>query len=420
MSIFIINGQHPLSGEIKVGGAKNAALKIIPAAILSEEPLIISNLPNIEDSKLSLEVFSSLGGEVKNNGETVTLQLSTISQQSLDPHLANKFRASIMFVGPLLARTGEVTFPHPGGCVIGAGTRPIDLFLEGYKCLGAEVTETNNGYHIKAQRLQGNTYFFTKISVTGTEGLMMTAVLAEGTTILKNCASEPEIVELANHLNDCGAKISGAGTSTIIIEGVKKIHGGNFEIMPDRIETGTFAILAAAARSPLTITHCRPDHIEILLTIFRQMGIGFTQGKDWLSINSFPKELPAYSIKTHEYPGFPTDLQSPFTVLMTQAHGSSLIHETIYDRRLLFTDMLTQMGANITMCDPHRVVVQGPTQLHGKSLTSPDLRAGISMMIAGIIAQGTTKIDNIYQIERGYQNIEKRLQAIGVDIKRQD
>lgn len=278
----------------------------------------------------------------------------------------------------------------------------------------------NDGYHLKAQHLQGNSYFFTKISVTGTESLMMTAVLAKGTTVLKNCACEPEIIELANHLNRCGAKISGAGTSTITIEGVTKIHGGNFEIMPDRIETGTFAILAAAARSPLTITHCRPENIEILLTIFKQMGIGFTTGNNWLSINSFPKELPAYSIKTHEYPGFPTDLQSPFTVLMTQAHGSSLIHETIYDRRLLFTDMLTQMGANITMCDPHRVVVQGPTELQGKSLTSPDLRAGISMIIAGIIAQGTTKIDNIYQIERGYQDIEKRLKSIGVDIERID
>jgi UDP-N-acetylglucosamine 1-carboxyvinyltransferase len=420
MSIFIIKGQRPLRGEIKVGGAKNAALKIIPAAILSDEPLVISNLPDIEDTKRSLEVFASLGGEIQLHGDQATLQLKTISKQSLDPHLANKFRASIMFVGPLLARTGEVVFPHPGGCVIGAGTRPIDLFLEGYKCLGAEVSIEDDGYHLKAQRLQGNTYFFTKISVTGTESLMMTAVLAEGTTVLKNCACEPEIFELANHLNRCGAKISGAGTSTITIEGVKKIQGGNFDIMPDRIETGTFAILAAAARSPLSITHCCPDHIEILLTIFKQMGIGFTRGEDWLSINSFPKELPAYSIKTHEYPGFPTDLQSPFTVLMTQAHGSSLIHETIYDRRLLFTDMLTQMGANITMCDPHRVVIQGPTELHGKSLTSPDLRAGISMIIAGIIAQGTTKIDNIYQIERGYQDIEKRLQSIGVDIERAD
>lgn len=421
MATFIINGQRRLGGEIRVGGAKNAALKIIPAALLSSEPITISNLPEIEDTKRSLEVFCSLGGQVETSRQTTTLQLKKVTQPILEPVLANKFRASIMFAGPLLARYGEVSFPHPGGCVIGAGKRPIDLFLEGFKALGAEVLLKDDFYHLKAKRLRGASYFFTRmISVTGTESLMMTAVLAEGVTTLKNCALEPEIVELANYLNSVGAQITGAGTPTITIRGVKKIRGGNFTIIPDRIETGTFAILSAATRSPLTITHCRPEHIQVLLMIFKQMGIGFEIGKDWLKITTFPKKLPAYDIKTHEYPGFPTDLQSPFTVLMTQAHGASLIHETIYDRRLLFTDMLTQMGANITMCDPHRVVIQGPTPLTGKSLTSPDLRAGIAMLIAGMIAEGTTKIDNIYQIERGYERIEERLRGIGVSIKRAD
>lgn len=420
MPSFIINGQRPLSGEIRVGGAKNSALKIIPAALLSSEPLVITNLPDIEDTKRSLEVFISLGGTVEQGRSTATLHLPHLTHAKLDTHLANKFRASIMFVGPLLARTGEATFPHPGGCVIGAGTRPIDLFLDGFKTLGAEISIHKDVYHLKAKRLRGQPYFFTKVTVTGTESLMMTAVLAEGTTILQNCALEPEIVELAEYLNRCGAKISGAGTPTITIRGVKKLKGGKFSIMPDRIETGTFAILAAAARSPLTITHCRPEHVQVLLTIFQQLGIGFTAKRDSLQITSFPKTLRAYDIKTHEYPGFPTDLQSPFTVLMTQAEGASLIHETIYDRRLLFTDMLTQMGANITLCDPHRVVIQGPTPLYGKSLTSPDLRAGISMIIAGIIARGTTRIDNIYQIERGYEHIEKRLRAIGIDIVRSE
>lgn len=229
---------------------------------------------------------------------------------------------------------------------------------------------------------------------------------------------EPEIVALAEHLNNCGAKISGAGTPTITIVGVETLSGGEIEIIPDRIEAGTFAILAAAARAPLTIKRCRPDHLDSLLTIFKKLGIIFEQGQDWLKIIKVPEILPAYNLKTHEYPGFPTDLQSPFTVLMTQATGTSIIHETIYDRRLLFTDMLTQMGANITMCDPHRVVIQGPTVLHGRSLTSPDLRAGISMIIAGTIAQGQTEIDNIYQIERGYEKIDERLKAIGLDIKR--
>lgn len=417
MSLFIIKGQQPLQGHISVGGAKNSALKIIPAILLCQAPVTISNLPDIEDIKRSLEVFSFLGGKIISDKKT-TLHLPSISRHDIDPILANKFRASIMFAGPLLARTGEAVFPHPGGCVIGAGIRPIDLFLEGYKKLGAEITWKNNLYYLKAKKLRGATYFFTPVSVTGTESLMMTAVLAEGITTLKNCAMEPEISELAQFLNKAGAKISGAGTPTITIRGVKKLGGGHFTVIPDRIETGTFAILAAAARSPLTINNCRPDHVESLLTIFSKLGIGYTSGKDYLKITTFPKKLQAYNLKTHEYPGFPTDLQSPFTVLMTQAEGSSLIHETIYDRRLLFTDMLTQMGANITMCDPHRVVVQGPTPLHGRSLTSPDLRAGISMIIAGIIAAGTTKIDNIYQIERGYEHIENRLKNIGVHITR--
>ncbi len=418
MSFFIIKGQQRIRGSIAVGGAKNSAIKIIPAAILCNKPITVSNLPEIEDVKRSLEVFSTLGGTVTRGTKHATLSIPKITRHDLDQKLANQFRASIMFVGPLLARTGKAIFPHPGGCVIGAGTRPIDLFLDGYKALGAKITLKNNLYYLEAKKLHGATYFFTKVSVTGTESMMMTAVLAKGITTLQNCAMEPEIVELANFLNKAGAKISGAGTPNIIITGVKEIQGGHFEVIPDRIETGTFAILAAATRSPLTITNCRPNHIESLLTIFTKLGIGYTAGSNYLKITSFPKKLQAYSIQTHEYPGFPTDLQSPFTVLMTQAEGSSLIHETIYDRRLLFTDMLTQMGANITMADPHRVVVQGPTPLHGRSLTSPDLRAGISMIIAGIIAKGITKIDNIYQVERGYEHIEERLKKIGVNIKR--
>ncbi len=418
MPKFIIQGQKPLAGEIRVGGAKNAALKIIPAALLSSEPMTILNVPDIEDINRLVEIFEDLGGSVKRRSGRIDLAMPRLSKHGLDPDFANKLRASIMFVGPLLARTGQAVFPHPGGCVIGAGMRPIDLFLDGFSKLGAEIKFIGNAYHLKAKRLTGCSYFFTKVTVTGTESLMMTATLAEGTTVLKNCAMEPEIAALADYLNRCGAKISGAGTPTITIKGVKKIGAGIFRIIPDRIETGTFAILAAAARAKLHITDCNPEHIESLLSIFSKLGIGYKAGKDFLTLTRFPKVLPAYNLKTHEYPGFPTDLQSPFTVLMTQAQGRSLIHETIYDRRLLFTDMLVQMGANITMCDPHRVVIQGPTALRGRSLTSPDLRAGISMIIAGIIARGKTEIDNIYQIERGYEKIDQRLRDIGVSIKR--
>jgi len=420
MAKFIIHGQKPLSGEIAVGGAKNAALKIIPAALLSEEAVSILNLPEIEDIKRSLELFADLGGVIEGEAPSLRLAMPVFNKQILESKFANKLRASIMFVAPILARTGAVSFPHPGGCVIGAGLRPIDLFLDGFAAMGAKIEFSDGHYHLSAKRLQGCDFFFTTVSVTSTESMIMAACLAEGTTTLKNCAMEPEIEYLAAHLNERGARISGAGTPTITIEGVEKMRGSQTTIMPDRIETGTFAILAAATRSKLTIKKCRPDHIEALLTIFKKIGIEFERGDDYLKIISVPEVLPAYNLKTHEYPGFPTDLQSPFTVLMTQASGTSLVHETIYDRRLLFTDMLTQMGANITMCDPHRVVIQGPTPLRGRSLTSPDLRAGISMIIAGAIANGTTEIDNIYQIERGYEHIERRLSNIGLDISRSE
>lgn len=417
MPKFIIKGLKPLSGEIRVGGAKNAALKIIPAAILSNQKITIKNLPAIEDVSRSLELLLDLGADILRTENGCEIEISNLTKNVLEPVFANKLRASIMFVGPILARLGEVKFPHPGGCVIGAGTRPIDLFLEGFKAMGAEIKWENGFYHLKASKLNGCDYFFTTISVTGTESLMMTAVLAKGKTTLKNCACEPEIKALADYLNEHGAKITGAGTPTMVIEGVDQISAGEFKIIPDRIEAGTFAIMAAATKSELTITNCNPQHIEILLSIFNKTNIKYTLGEDWLKIYK-ANNILAYSIKTHEYPGFPTDLQSPYTILATQAQGSSIIHETIYDRRLLYTDMLTQMGADIIMCDPHRVVVNGPTQLFGKKLTSPDLRAGIAMIIAGLIAEGTTEIDNIYQIDRGYENIDARLRALGADIIR--
>jgi len=418
MSKLIIQGQAQLAGEIEVKGAKNAALKIIPATLLSREKITITNLPHIEDINKAIALIKDLGAAVIQQGRTLEIQINDIVKNELKPEIANKFRASIMFVGPILARTGEVKFPLPGGCVLASGAqRPIDLFLQGFKKFGAEIDIKDNCYHLKAKQLKACDYFFTTISVTGTESLMMTAVLAEGRTILKNCACEPEIKALADYLNSQGAKIQGAGTPTITIEGVSKINAGQYQVIPDRIETGTFAIMAAATKSEITITNCNPSHIEVLLNIFQKIGVEYSHGEDWLKIAKV-KTIKPNNIKTHEYPGFPTDLQSPYTVLMTQAQGSSIIHETIYDRRLLYTDMLMQMGSDIIMCDPHRVVVNGPSQLIGRTLTSPDIRAGIAMIIAGLIANGQTEIDNIYQIDRGYENIDGRLRALGADIKR--
>jgi len=416
---FIINGGKPLEGIIEVKGAKNAALKIFPLALMTEEKIRISNLPEIEDVKRAEEMLVALGHIVKNikKGEA-EIQRKSKKCVNLSAELVRKFRASIMFVGPLLATCGEAFFPHPGGCVIGAGTRPIDIFLDGFIKMGVKVEKKENEYRLTAKRIKGAEFFFQRVSVTATESLMTTACLAKGKTILKNCAMEPEITALANFLNSIGAKIEGAGTPTIKITGVEKLRGGEYKIIPDRIEAGSFAIMAAASnRGKVIIQNCEPQHIEALWGIFDRIRVNYKIEKDSVIISP-SKKIIATDITTHEYPGFATDLQSPYTVLMTQAHGSSLIHETIYDRRLLFTDLLAQMGANIIMADPHRVVVSGPTELHGRKLVSPDLRAGMALVIAALAARGKTEIENIYQIERGYEDLVGRLKGLGAEIEK--
>lgn len=419
MEKYIIKGGNKLEGMIKVKGAKNAALKIFPLALMTREPIKITNLPEIEDVFRAQEMLKALGHEArkikKNEAETRFKSKKCIN---LPAELVRKFRASVMFVGPLLVTCGEVNFPHPGGCVLGAGTRPIDLFLESFRRMGAKIEVRENSYRLTTKRLKGADIFFPRVTVTGTESLMMTACLAEGITVLRNCAVEPEIPALANFLNSIGAKIEGAGTSTIKIIGVKKLGGGEYKIIPDRIEAGTFAIMAAASNSGrVFIENCDPSHLEALWAIFDRAGINYRITESSIEILPSKKIMPV-DIITHEYPGFATDLQSPYTVLMTQAHGSSLIHETIYDRRLFYTDLLTQMGANIIMADPHRVVVNGPTKLHSRALVSPDLRAGMALVIAALIAEGATEIGNIYQIERGYEDLVGRLKRIGADIER--
>lgn len=415
---LVISGQKPLSGSIKVKGAKNAALKVFPLALMTDEPIKVINAPDIEDCRRAQEMLIALGHSVKKseNGY-LEIQRKNKTCLNLPPELVNKFRSSVMFVGPLLATCGEVNFPHPGGCVIGA-TRPIDMFLAGFAKMGAKAELLENSYRLTAKKLQGTKIFFPKVTVTGTESLMMTACLAEGETLLENCAMEPEIPALAGLLNQMGARIDGAGTSTIKITGVKKLGGGEYKIIPDRIEAGTFAILAAASNSgEIIIEDCEPKHLGALWALFDRIGVDYKLEDNSIKISPVAK-LKAEGVVTHEYPGFATDLQSAYTVLMTQAQGLSLIHETIYDRRLLFCDTLTQMGANIIMADPHRSIVSGPTKLYGRKMIIPDLRAGIALVIAALIAQGKTEMSNIYQIERGYEQLAERLKNIGADIMR--
>lgn len=283
--------------------------------------------------------------------------------------------------------------------------------------MGAEVDEQKDYYHFKVRKLTGTTFIFPRISVTATESLILAATLANGKTTLKFAACEPEIEYMADYLNQRGAKIKGAGTHTIEIEGVKSIAGGPTKIIPDRLETGTFAILGALAGREITITDCEPKHLEVPWKIFQQSGMKFDLGNDFVKVYRSP-ELKPVNLITHEYPGFVTDLQAPFTVLMTQAKGMSLIHETVYEARLFYVDKLNKMGAKIIMCDPHRIVVLGPTKLYGGKLESPDIRAGIALVIAGLIAEGKSSLGNIYQVDRGYEVIDKRLQALGARIER--
>lgn len=415
---FVIQGGKKLSGSIWVNGAKNSALKILAALVLSEDACTITNFPLIEDTLGAVELLKDLGAkaEIDKKNRTVKVDPSSINKTKLDSVLVHRLRSSILLAGPMLAKFGEVEMEHPGGCVI--GKRPIDMFLDGFEKFGAEIKFSETGFKLssKNKKLKSANIFFPQVTVTGTEAMMMTAVLAEGKTILQNCAMEPEIPALAEYLNKCGAKIMGAGTSTIEIEGVEKISASEFEVIPDRIEAGTFVVMGLLLNSEIKVENCVPEHFGALLEILQKAGAKLEIGNDYIITK--PSKLKAVSIVTHEYPGFVTDVQPPYTLLMTQSEGQCVIHESIFEGRLFFTDQLSTMGANIIMCDPHRVVVSGPAKLFGKKLTSPDLRAGITLVLAGMAAEGTTTIENVYQIDRGYEKIEERLQKLGADIKR--
>lgn len=414
---FVITGGKKLSGSIPVRGAKNSALKLFAAALLTREQVTITNVPEVEDIHRIAEILAELGCTVEHPElGTYRVTAKDIKTSNINEEISKRLRASIVLTGPLLARTGKAEFPHPGGCVI--GERPIDVFLDGYRALGSTIDQDKNRYDIRAPHLKGARIFFNSVSVTGTETLMMAAVLAEGKTELVNCACEPEIAHLAEFLNTCGAKVTGAGTPQITIQGVKELSGGTCRVIPDRIETGSFAVLAAATQSPITITGCEPSHVESLWHSLEKMGVNVAFPEPG-TVRIIPSPtLTAVNVKTHEYPGFPTDLQAPLCVLLTQSVGSSLVHETIYEGRLYWTEELKRMGANVIQLDPHRIQIQGPTPLKGREIESPDLRAGMAFIIAALSAEGQSEIANVYQIDRGYEKIEERLQKIGADIKR--
>lgn len=415
MNQFIINGGKKLKGSINVNGAKNDALVIFAASLLTSQPVTVSNVPEIEDTKRMLELMKELGCRVERlKYGKYLIKAQNLNSNLINPEIAEKIRASILLTAPILARLGKVAFPHPGGCVI--GKRPIDQFLDGYENMGAKVSQKKQLYEISASQLKGAEFIFNNITVTGTESLIMAAALAKGKTTLKNCACEPEVKSLADFLNKCGAKIRGAGTSFITINGVAALRGGSHKTIPDRVEAGSFAILAAATKSNIIINNCKPEHLDVILNILKKTGTGLKIRKN--SVEVIPSRLNSINIKTHEYPGFPTDLQAPFCVLLTQSKGNGLVHETIYEGRLTWTEELKRMGANIHTYDPHRIEIKGPTALRGREIESPDIRAGMAYLIATLCAKGKSVINNIYQIDRGYEKIEERLRKIGADIKR--
>ena len=420
MSQFIIQGGNKISGEISVAGAKNNALKAIPATLLTDEVCIIRNVPQVGGLDDILKLMENVGSKIERvDDHTYQIDNSNVNKTDLSDNLVKKERSSLMLIAPLLARFNKVNIVHPGGCVL--GKRPIDLFLDLFESFGAEVSSASeNCYSFIAKKgLRATTYTFPIMSHTGTESAILIASLTLGTSKIINAACEPEVVALADMLNAMGAKISGAGTPFITIEGVEKLHGIDWTIIPDRLEAGTFLIMAAALQSELVVKNCEPKHLDVPLKILKKIGIPLEIGEDFIHVQP-AKNLQATDITTHEYPGFPTDLQAPMTVLLTQAQGVSLIHETIFERRMFYIDSLNKMGAHIILCDPHRAVVNGPKQLYGTSLISPDIRAGMALLIAALMASGTTKIDNIEQIERGYENIVERLTALGVKIQRID
>lgn len=417
MEKFIINGGRSLSGEIAVAGAKNHALKMLPASLLSHEAVTITNVPEIQDVEKMITLLEGLGCRVERRDDhAVIIEAPRNSEGVLPETVARSLRASIVLLGPVLARYGHVTMPYPGGCNL--GKRPIDLFVTAFEQMGAQFSYEDELQHIDAPHgLQGAHIVCPVISVTGTETILLAAVLARGTTVIENAAVEPEIIALIEYLQERGVVISGVGTHTLTIVGGETLSGGETAIIPDRIEAGSFVMLAAATRSHIRVTECMPEHLAVPLRILKEMGVPMRIEKSAIEILPHTG-LRGHGFVTHEYPGFPTDLQAPMTVLLTQAEGESVVRETIYDGRLFYTDMLNTMGARITLMDPYRAVVYGATELRGKLVVSPDLRAGIAMVIAGLVAQGTTTIEHIYHIDRGYEHIEHRLRNINADITR--
>lgn len=413
MKVLEINGGKPLTGTIRISGAKNASVALIPAAILADSEVTICNVPEITDTDALTEILEYLGATVKRASESVLINPTTIENKEIPKELSTKLRASYYFMAALLGKYKYVEMYFPGGCNIGA--RPIDQTLKSFRALGATVEEDNNKYKIYADKLKGAHIYLDMPSVGATINAMLASVKAEGETTIENAAKEPEVVNVAVFLNGMGAKITGAGTSEIKIKGVNSLKGCYTEVIPDRIEAGTYVIAGALMGENLKIDNIIPEHIEMLTLKLKEMGVPINIGPDYIIVSK-GNNLKPVSIKTQGYPGFATDLQQPVTTLLTQCEGTSTLEETIYENRFQNVPYLNKLGANIKI-DEKQIHIKGKTELVGTTVKATDLRAGACLVLAGLLASGTTKVANIEHVLRGYENIVQKLTDVGADIK---
>jgi UDP-N-acetylglucosamine 1-carboxyvinyltransferase len=419
MDKFVIRGGNPLLGTIRVSGAKNSALPCMAAAILTEDEVVLENIPQVRDIETERRLLVSMGAEVElgygRAQHRTKISCRTLSDPEAKYEIVKTMRASSLVLGPLVARCGMARVAMPGGCAIGG--RPIDLHIKGLEKMGATITQEHGYLEARADRLRGTHLVFDKITVTGTEDLLMAAVLAEGETLMENCAREPEVVDLASLLTAMGAKIEGAGTSTIRVQGVTRLHGARYRINPDRIEAGTFLIAGAITGGDLIVANCNPSHLGAVITKLQEAGVRVDQlGPDSVRVRA-DGPLRAADISTEEYPGFPTDMQAQYMALATQSEGVSQVTENIFENRFMHVQELVRMGAGIKV-EGNSATVQGPAKLSAAAVMCSDLRASASLVLAALVADGESILDRVYHMDRGYERIEEKLRGVGAQIRR--
>ena len=418
MDKLVIRGGETLLGTIHISGAKNAALPCMAAALLTDEPVVLENIPQVRDIQTTRNLLAAMGAHVElgfgRAQHRTTIHCKTLASPEASYELVKTMRASTLVLGPLVARCGRARVSLPGGCAI--GSRPIDMHIKGLETLGAKITQDHGYVEASATRLRGAEIVFDKITVTGTEDMLMAATLAEGETVIKNCAREPEVADLAALLNKMGAKIEGAGTATIRVKGVSKLKCAKHRIIPDRIEAGTFIIAGAMTGGDLNITGCDPSHLDALLAKLKEVGVKTKTNGDSVRVMG-DNPFTAADMTTEEYPGFPTDMQAQFMALLTQAEGTSIVTENIFENRFMHAQELVRMGANIKV-EGRRALVVGKTPLSAAAVLASDLRASASLVLAALVADGETIIDRVYHLDRGYENLEEKLRGVGAQIRR--